>query len=374
MKIDYFATTARGLEAITAEELIKLGATNVRNDFTGVHFQGDQELLYKVNLWARTIFRVLMPIETVSCRNADQLYNNVKSINWSEYLNPKQTIAVRCTGKNERLNNSHVTAISIKNAIVEQQQKDTGIRSDVDTQNPDILINAHINKNQCVISLDSSGDSLHRRGYRPAVGLAPLKETLAVALLHLAEWNPDIPLFDPFCGSGTIVLEAAMIALNIAPGLYREKFTLENWTDFNGDLWDKLIKEAKNSQKQDLTTIIGSDVEAEIIKQAQDNASACGLANKIKFQQQHLADIQPPTETGIILCNPPYGIRMADTEALSPLYKLMGDVLKQRFQGWTAYILTGNKELAKKIGLRTSRRIPINNGGIDCTLLKYELY
>lgn len=374
MSTNYFATTARGLEEIAAQELKELGADKIKCDFTGVHFTGNQELLYRVNLWARTIFRVLMPIKTVKCEIPQQLYDNINSIDWAEYFSPQQTIAIRCTGKNQNLNNSHVTAISIKKAIVEQQQQDTGSRSDIDTRNPDILINAHINNNQCVISLDSSGDSLHRRGYRPAVGLAPLKETLAVALLRLAEWQPNIPLLDPFCGSGTILLEAGMIALNIAPGLYRSQFTFQNWTDFNSDLWEKLLQEAKNSQKQDLPLIIGSDVESEIVKQAQANAQSCGLEDKIQFHQQHIVDIYPTTETGIILCNPPYGVRIADTEALSPLYKLLGDVLKQRFQGWTAYILTGNKELAKKIGLRTNRRIPINNGGLDCTLLKYNLY
>lgn len=374
MSIAYFATVARGLEEVAAQELTKLGAENVNCDFTGVHFQGNQELLYRVNLWARTIFRVLMPIQTIKCENADQLYRNVSLIDWSQYLNPKQTIAVRCTGKNQRLNNSHVTAIQIKKAIVDQQQQQTGIRSDVDTRNPDILINAHINRNKCIISLDSSGDSLHRRGYRPAMGIAPLKETLAAALLYLAEWNPNTPLLDPFCGSGTIILEATMMALNIAPGLYRDKFALENWTDFKGDLWQKLKLEAKNSKKKDLPIIIGSDVDAEMINHAQANAIACGLDDKIKFYRQSLADIQSPTEKGIVLCNPPYGVRIADTESLYPLYKLLGDLLKQRFQGWTAYILCGNKELTKKIGLRTSRRIPIDNGGIKCTLLKYELY
>jgi putative N6-adenine-specific DNA methylase len=374
MGIAYFATVARGLETIAAQELSNLGAENIKIDFTGVHFQGNQELLYRVNLWARTIFRVLMPIETIKCQNAAQLYRNVSLIDWSQYLHPQQTLAIRCTGKNQQLNNSHITAIQIKKAIVEQQQQQTGIRSEVDTRNPDILINAHINKNKCTISLDSSGDSLHRRGYRPAMGIAPLKETLAAALLYLTEWNPQTPLLDPFCGSGTIVLEATMMGLNIAPGLYRAKFALENWTDFNSDLWHKLKKEAKNAQKSDLPIIIGSDVEAEMIKQAQSNAEACGLAQKVQFVQRHLADIQPPTDTGIVLCNPPYGVRIADTESLYPLYQLLGDLLKQRFQGWTAYILCGNKELSKRIGLRTNRRIPIDNGGIKCTLLKYELY
>lgn len=370
----YFATTARGLEEISAQELKDLGAKNVKTDFTGVHFEGDKALLYRVNLWARTVFRVLKPIETVRCQNPQQLYHNVQAINWSEYLQPHHAIAINCTGKNQKLNHSHFTAIQIKNAIVEQQQRKKGIRSDVDTVNPDIIVNAHITENECILSLDSSGESLHRRGYRPAVGLAPLKETLAAALLYLSEWTPNQALFDPFCGSGTILIEGALMGLNIAPGLFRDRFCFQNWLDYDQELWEDLVQTAKNSQKKDLPLIIGSDVDKDIIKQAQNNARLCNLEDKIKFAQQHLVDITPPADSGVIICNPPYGKRLEETEALFPLYKLLGDVLKQRFQGWTAYILTGNRELMKKIGLRTSRRLPVNNGGIDCTFLKYELY
>lgn len=374
MTTSYFATTARGLEEITAQELIKLGAKNVEPEFTGVSFEGDRALLYKVNLWGRTIFRVLQPIHNIKSSNPEQLYRNVRSIDWSEYLQPNQTIAVRCTGKNPQLNNSHITAIQIKNAIVDQQQEKHALRSNVDTVEPDIVINAHIQENNCILSLDSTGDSLHRRGYRSAMGLAPLKETLAAALLYITEWTPDQALVDPLCGSGTIILEAALMGLNIAPGLYRQKFCFQNWTDYDPKLWGDLLKEAKMSQKEYLPPMIGTDADADVIRQAQSNAKACEIGDQVKFYQQHLVDIVAPAESGILICNPPYGKRISEVEALFPLYKLLGDVFKQRFKGWTAYILTGNKELSKKVGLRTSRRIPINNGGIPCTLLKYEMY
>lgn len=374
MTISYFATTARGLEEITAQELIRLGATAVEPKFTGVSFEGDRALLYKVNLWARTIFRVLQPIHNIQSNNPEQLYRNVRSIDWSEYVQPDQTIAVRCTGKNPQLNNSHVTAIQIKNAIVDQQQQKHGVRSNVDTIEPDIVINAHIEENNCILSLDSTGESLHRRGYRSAMGLAPLKETLAAALLYITEWTPEQALMDPFCGSGTIILEAALMGLNIAPALYRQKFCFQHWTDYDAKLWDNLLKEAKMSQKQNLPPMIGTDADADIIKQAQSNAKACEIRDQVKFYQQHLVDITAPAESGILICNPPYGKRISEVEALFPLYKLLGDIFKQRFKGWTAYVLTGNKELSKKVGLRTSARIPINNGGIPCTLLKYEMY
>jgi putative N6-adenine-specific DNA methylase len=381
---NYFATVARGLEAIAAQELEQLGAKAVRPDFTGVHFQGDKALLYRVNLWARTIFRVLVPIAEVKSYNAQQLYRSVQKIDWSEYLHPEMTLAVNCTGKNNNLNHTHFTALQIKKAIVDWQRQNTGKRSDIEVKNPDLLINAHINQNLCLLSLDSSGSSLHRRGYRPAMGIAPLKETLAAALLEMAEWRPDLPFLDPLCGSGTLPIEAALKALNIAPGLYRAqgvsegtqpRFGFETWQDFDRTLWQDLVKEAKNNCLSVLSVpIIGSDRDLEVIEQAKINAQNCGLEKQIQFAQQELSTIQPPADKGIIICNPPYGERLGKEEELEQLYKLIGDVFKQRFKGWTAYVLTGNKQLAKKIGLRTSCRLSVYNGTLPCTFLKYQLY
>ncbi len=371
----YFATVTRGLETIAAEELKKLGAKNIEIKFTGIQFQGDKKLLYKANLWTRIIFRILQPIAEIKSFNQKELYYNVQKINWEEYLTPNNTIAVNCTGKNPNLNHTHFTALEIKNAIIDKQRKETGERSNIDTNNPDILINAHIEKNRCILSLDSSGNSLHKRGYRPAMGLAPLKETLAAALLEIAEWQPNIPFLDPLCGSGILPIEATLKSLNIAPGLYREKFGFQSWKDFNFSLWNQLIKEAKENQKTEIQApIFGSDSDSEIIKQAKTNARFCGIENQIQLTIKQLETIEAPTESGIIICNPPYGKRIGKTEELGALYKMLGDVFKQRFKGWTAYILTGNKQLGKQVGLRTSRKIPIYNGTLPCTLLKYELY
>ena len=372
---NYFATVARGLEETAAEELAELGAKNIRPDFTGVHFQGDKALLYRVNLWSRIIFRVLVPIAEVKSYNAQQLYRSVKKLDWTQYLQPDMSIAVNCTGKNNNLNHTHFTALQIKNALVDWQRDKYGERSDVDVENPDLLINAHIHKNQCILSLDSSGSSLHRRGYRPAMGIAPLKETLAAALITMSEWTPDLPFLDPLCGSGTLVIEAALKALNIAPGLYRQRFGFQTWLDFDESLWEEIRTEAEASKLSELSVpIMGSDRDLDIIEQAQDNALNCGLAAQIDFYQQELSEIEAPADKGIIICNPPYGQRIGNTEELGALYKLLGDIFKQRFTGWTAYVITGNKELSKKIGLRTSRRLPVYNGSLPCTLLKYELY
>ncbi|MDY7014982.1 MAG: THUMP domain-containing protein, partial [Cyanobacteriota bacterium] len=210
----YFATAARALEPIAARELEQLGAQNVRPEFAGVHFEGDRALLYRVNLHSRTVFRILAPIAQFKCRDADQLYRQVRKIDWAQYLQPENTLAVRCTGSNRQLNHSHFTALQVKNAIVDQQRDRFGQRSSVDLQFPDLALNAHIQSDRCILSLDSTGESLHRRGYRPAMGLAPLKETLAAALLEMAQWDIQLPLFDPLCGSGTLPLEAGLKALN----------------------------------------------------------------------------------------------------------------------------------------------------------------
>ena len=371
----YFATVAHGLESIAAQELERLGAKEISTDFSGVHFAGDKALLYRVNLWARTLFRVLVPIREVNCDNAEQLYKGVQSINWDDYLTPDRTLAVNCTGGNAKLNHTHFTALQIKNAIVDRQQKKFGSRSNVELDNPDLLVNAHIYQNRCVLSLDSSGSSLHRRGYRPAMGLAPLKETLAAALLVMAEWEPNLPFLDPLCGSGILPIEAALKGLNIAPGLYRKSFGFHYWQDFDRSLWQRLVQEARQSQLAELLApIFGSDGDKKIIEQGTSNLKFCGLENKINLVHKDLLYIESPADTGVIICNPPYGKRIGNTEELGQLYKLLGDVFKQRFKGWKAYVLTGNKELAKKIGLKTSRRFPVNNGGLECTLLKYELY
>jgi putative N6-adenine-specific DNA methylase len=371
----YFATVARGLEPIAAQELERLGALEVRPDFTGVHFVGDSALLYRVNLWARTIFRVLVTLREFPCPDADSLYEEVQNIPWEQYLQPHNTLAVNATGGNDKLNHTHFTGLQVKNAIVDQQRHQFGQRSSVDTQNPDVLINAHIHQDRCILSLDSSGTSLHRRGYRPAVGVAPLKETLAAALLDMAEWEPSLPFLDPLCGSGTLPLEASLKALNIAPGLFRMQFAFERWPDFDEALWEQLLKEAENSELSELkAAIVGSDRDCDILNQARINAQQCGLADKVKFTQTELSQVEAPADSGVIICNPPYGERIGDAKELGDLYKLLGDVFKQRFKGWTAFVLTGNKELAKRVGLKASRRIPVYNGALACTLLKYELY
>jgi putative N6-adenine-specific DNA methylase len=370
-----FATVARGLEALAAQELEELGASSVKPGFCGVVFEGDRPLLYRVNLWARLPFRILVKLHEFPCGDADDLYRGIQTIDWAQYLTPDHTLAVTATGKHEKLNHTHFTALQVKNAIVDQQQATLGDRSNVETQDPDLRINVHVDRDHCTVSLDSSGDSLHRRGYRPAVGAAPLKESLAAALILLSGWQPDQMFYDPLCGSGTLPLEASLKALNIAPGLYRERFGFETWLDFDAALLQHLIQEAEDSQRDRLPAPIwGSDRDEAVIQQAIANAQRCGVANHIWFSQMELTEVVAPADSGILFCNPPYGERLGRDSDLAAFYTLLGDVLKQRFKGWTAFVLSGNKELSQAIGLKSSQRTAVYNGTLPCQLMKYELY
>lgn len=371
----YFATVARGLEPLMVEELEKLGAKSVEPGFCGAAFKGDRTLLYRVNLWARLPFRILLRLDEFDCEDSNDLFKGIQRTDWSQYLRPSNTLAVTATGKTDELNHTHFNALQAKNAIVHQQTQTFGERSDVDTHTPDLRVNVHLHQGRATVSIDSSGDSLHRRGYRPAVGAAPLKESLASALIQMSGWQPDQPFFDPLCGSGTLPLEAGMRSLKIAPGLFRDRFGFETWLDYDDTLWENLLNEAESQQKADLAAFIGgSDRDPNVLIQAHSNAQKCGLEHLLSFRQKELADVEAPTDSGILICNPPYGERLGADDDLGAFYKLLGNVLKQRFKGWTAYVLSGNKALSGNIGLKSASRTPVYNGALLCQLMKYELY
>ena len=371
----YFATVARGLETLATQELKELGADSVEPGFCGAYFQGDRALLYRVNLWARLPFRILMQLDRFPCHDAEELYRGIQKIDWSNYLTPELTLAVKATGKSDRLNHTHFTALQVKNAIVDQQMQQFGERSDIDVDAADLRVSVHIHRDVCTLSLDSSGNSLHRRGYRPAVGAAPLKESLAAALIQMSGWQPDQMFYDPLCGSGTLPLEASLKALNVAPGLFRERFGFETWRDFDSLLFEQLIEEAEDSQKDELTAPIwGTDGDAKMIEQAIANATNCGVLDQVYFAQIDLTEVAAPADSGVVFCNPPYGERLGRDRDLGAFYKQLGDILKQRFKGWTAFVLSGNKELSKYIGLKSCQRTPVFNGTLPCQLMKYELY
>ena len=374
----FFATSAKGVEPILTKELMELGIGNLKTASGGVHFEGSMETLYRANLWLRTANRVLMQLAVFPCPTPQVLYQNARQIRWSEWISAQQTLAVDCNCRNSAITHSHFAAQKIKDAVVDQIRDSTGRRPNVNTRNPDIRVNAHIANDSCVLSLDASGDGLHMRGYRRQTTEAPIRETLAAAIVELSDWNSEGFFIDPMCGSGTILIEAALKALNYAPGLLRvggRSFGFQHWRGFNQECWDRIVSEARNKVREKIPgRLLGYDLSRSAVDIAKKNTSAVGLANQIRLSRGDVLNLSPAGYTGVIACNLPFGERTGDVEALVPLYKGIGDILKQRCTGYRAYLFTGNLKLAKSIGLRPSRRFALHNGPIECRLLEYELY
>ncbi|HEX5773510.1 MAG TPA: THUMP domain-containing protein [Geomobilimonas sp.] len=373
-ELQFFATTGKGVEEVLARELAMLGMVNVSKETGGVRFQGGIDACYRANLWLRTANRVLLPLTEFACQNPQELYDGVRTIAWERWLTPELTLAVDCNLRDSAMTHSGFVALKTKDAIVDRLRDHFGRRPSVDTKDPDLRVNVHLVKNRCTLSLDTSGAPLDRRGYRLARTEAPLRETLAAALLELTGWDGTVPLVDPMCGSGTIPIEAALKAGRRAPGLSRQ-FGFQRWPTFDRTLWQRLLGEARDEALATLPSlIVGSDMSARAVATARENCERAGVAGLVQLAQRELADFTPPPGPGILLVNPPYGQRLGEEEALKPLYRQLGDVMKQRCKGYTAYIFTGSSELAKCVGLKATRRIVLFNGPLECRLLKYELY
>lgn len=371
---DCFAAVPRGAEEIAAAELNALGAQNIRAGKGGVAFVTDRIGLYKANLWLRTASRVLVQLAVFPCTNPAELYHGVHAIDWTKLITPDMTLAVDCSLRDSALTHSGFVALKTKDAIVDCIREACGSRPNVDTSAPDVRINVHLHKNVCTVSLDSSGDPLDRRGYRLERNEAPLRETLAAAVVALTGWDGSIPLADPMCGSGTIPIEAALVAGRVAPGLQR-CFGFQRWLDYDDSLWARLLKEAGNGIcKLPVGLITGYDLDSRALACASRNAAKAGFEGQLHFFHAALDAFQPEGDTGVVIINPPYGKRLGEENELKELYCQIGDIMKKRCRGWTGYILTGNLELAKYIGLKASRRFVLYNGAIECRLLKYELY
>lgn len=374
MPRDCFAAVPRGAEEIAAAELNALGAQNIRAGKGGVAFVADRLGLYKANLWLRTASRVLVQLVVFPCTNPAELYQGVHAIDWTKMITPDMTLAVDCSLRDSALTHSGFVALKTKDAIVDCIREACGSRPNVDTSAPDVRINVHLHKNVCTVSLDSSGDPLDRRGYRLERNEAPLRETLAAAVVALTGWDGSIPLADPMCGSGTIPIEAALVAGRVAPGLQRS-FGFQRWLDYDERLWARLLKEADNSiRKLPVGLITGYDLDSRALACATRNAAKAGFEGQLHFFHAALDAFQPDGDKGVVIINPPYGKRLGEEEELKELYCQIGDIMKKRCRGWTGYVLTGNLELAKYIGLKASRRFVLFNGAIECRLLKYELY
>ena len=379
----FFATAAKGTEALVAKELMTTGALNIRSTVGGVHFEGGLETLYRANLWLRAANRVLMPIAEFACPTPEALYENARNVRWRDWMTVDTTFAVDCNCRDSQISHSHYAALKIKDAIVDGFRDSTGRRPNVDRRRPMLQINAHIAKDRCVLSLDASGDRLHRRGYRRQSADAPLRETLAAAIVELVAWDNEGMFIDPMCGSGTIVIEAALKAMNYAPGLLRcgtessgqVRFGFQRWRNFDRKLWTRLIDEARDGIREKISgRILGYDISRPAIRVASENAKLARLERHLRFMRGDALKLSPRGHRGVIVCNLPYGERTGEVEELKSLYRGFGDVLKQRCAGYTAYLFTGNLKLAKWIGLRTAKRFTLYNGPIECRLLKYELF
>lgn len=367
------AKTSFGLEEVLEKELIALGATNIEKQNRAVTFEGDLELLYKANLWLRSCNRILVPFHWFKISDTDDLYPRIKKIKWEEIFSVDQTFAIDSTVFSELYSHTKYPALKAKDAIVDRFRDHFDKRPNVDIDNPDIKINLHINNNdECTVSLDSSGTPLFKRGYRDSQSIAPIKEDLAAGLILLTDWDKNSNFIDLFCGSGTLLIEAAMMAYNIPPNIKRENFGFSNWKNYDEPLFQKLVKEATLEKKEFNHQIIGVDISRRVLGMAKVNIKSAGFSEKIELHEKSFADYTPTEGNGIIVSNPPYGERL--DEDVDELYKEFGNTLKAKYNGYNAWFISSNMEALKKVGLRPSRKIKVFNGSLECRLMKYEMY
>jgi putative N6-adenine-specific DNA methylase len=366
------AKTLRGLENLLADEIRSIGGVNIRTGTRVVHFEGDRELLYKANFLSRTALRILKPFYKFRARDENELYRGAYDIDWSPLLSGDKTFAIDGVLNSPYFNHSGYIALKVKDAIADQFRAKTGKRPSVDTEDPDIRINLHISGDECTLLLDSSGESLHKRGYRDVTHKAPLSEVLAAGIIMLSGWDRRSPLIDPMCGSGTIPIEAAMIAGNIPPGIYRKNFAFQKWPDYDDHLFRK-IYDGDYPEPEEMPVIVGSDMSPQAIAIARQNARNAFLTRKTAFRISTIDSVEPPGPHGMLITNPPYGERI-QPDNLKALYTIMGDVLKKNFTGYTAWVLSSNLDALKFIGLRPEKKLVLYNGPLECRLVKFPLY
>jgi putative N6-adenine-specific DNA methylase len=370
----FFAQIAEGIKEPGIDELSELGARDISPEYGGLHFHADKETLYQVNYFSRLASRILAPLVSFSCRTSDELYKKTKEINWTDFISVKNTFAVFSNVSNSRINNSHFASLRVKDGVVDSFREMSGKRPDVDSRNPDIWLNLYIRNDEASISLDTSGGSLHRRGYRKESLSAPMQETVAAAIIRLSKWDGSVPLYDPLCGSGTILCEALMHYCRIPSGFFRERFGFEFLPDFDKSLWIKVKKEIdRQIRKLPEGYISGSDISPEAVEAAGTNMRRLPHGEKIRLKVGDFRESEG-LENGVIITNPPYGVRMGNRPELDLLYKELGDFLKQRCKGSVAYIYFGERAFIKKIGLKPAWKKPLKTGGLDGRLVKYELF
>lgn len=367
------AKTSFGLEDVLCDELNALGVKNAEKGNRLVSFVANKEMLYKANLWLRTANRLLVPFREFHIKNTEDLYQKIKQIPWEIIFDVEQTFAIDSTVSSTLFNHTKFPALKAKDAIADRFREKLEKRPNVDTENPHIRINLHIGfDNLCTVSLDSSGDPLFKRGYRDSRSIAPIKEDLAAGMILLSGWDKKSTFIDLFCGSGTLLIEAALIANNIPPNINRGEFGFFNWKNFDEELFDNVVEEALNSEINNPVEIIGIDNNGRVLGMSRANIKAAGLTDKIKLQLKDFQEFTPPTEPGIIISNPPYGERIG--EKVDELYEAFGNNLKEKYTNWNAWFISANLEAVKKVGLRPSQKIKLFNGSLECRFMKYEMY
>ncbi len=382
----YFATVPLHMERLLADELIELGCREVQHTVAGVHFKGSLEAGYRALLWTRLANRVVLNLKEVPASTADELYEGVRSIDWSEHMGVEDTLKVTFTSVRltSDITHSKYGALTVKDAVVDQFRENTGRRPSVDRQRPDLHINCHIDGDQATLSIDLAGRSLHRRSYRVDSGKAPIKENVAAAVLLRAGWpeisNTGRPLFDPMCGSGTLLIEGALMASDHAPGLLRDYFGVSKWRQHDKALWDDLIDEATElarAGKERLAIIKGSDIDKSALRTARKNARSAGFEDFIEFEHRAVRDIEPPASRawpGLLVSNAPYGERLDTESAAAKVHRQLGEVLRERFPEWKVSLLTGSEEMGRQLGLSADKVYTLFNGPLECLLLNIEIF
>ena len=367
------ASSPEGLEKSLAEEISNLGGFNINTYKRFINFECDFETFYRVHFYSRLAFRFYREIASFNCYDKQSLYAGVRdSFDWLNWLHFDKTFNVQVTGRTSSLSHTHFTALEVKNSITDLQQAVWNKRSNVSLANPDFIIHLHLNNNKAILSLQSSVESLHKRGYRPAIGNAPLKENLASGLINMTQWNGKVPLIDFMCGSGTFLIEAVNQFLGV-PINIDQVYLFENWLDFRKDIYLNEKNKAKNKiiNYEKLPTIIGCEINKKVFEQAKVNLSLAGLKNYIELKNNDFLELKLKCSPGIIVCNPPYGKKLGDENELIYLYEQMGNFLKNNFSGWEFWLLSGNPKLTKYLKMKSSLKIPVSNGGIDCRWIKY---
>lgn len=372
---EFFASTPKGLTEALEKELTELQLKVIERTAGGVFFEANWEGAYKANLHSRVASRILKPVLDFTAYQPEELYNQILRHDFTKYIKPHQTISIDATVKDSMMHDQRFVAMKVKDAVVDQFRQKFGVRPDVDNIHADLRIHVRAMKNRFMVALDLSGDSLFKRGYRREVGEAPLKENLAAGLLMLTEWDRKTPLVDFMCGSGTFLIEGAMMALNIAPGLERSRFGFQNWLNFEEDVWNRLVEEAMEQELSDLDfKLYGYDIDKKVLANAKDNAKRAGVDHVIEFKREPVATVEAPAPAGLAVVNPPYGARIGDEDNLRDVYRDLGFTLKHRFKGWDCWILSGNKDLIMDLKLKSTRKHFVFNGNIECRWLKYSMF